>query len=265
MRSANAKTIAAGAFALLGVCAAAWIVAGPAIGRWWNTPKPRPVEHVLVETELEVPNYSVLTSDEPSLAQAITQVEAAVRDRAPDDARARTSLTSTDRAAIAREVGAITRVMLSGSVEAYTAWLRETGGEHPILHDPSGERATRAMQVWTHNGGGLVGSPIDPSGVRMRVRFLNGRGPFDAPEDEIVFGWSSFPERFPGLPEHGERMNAVVETIVPVMYVNHTQGSMSNTLVGFWMAQHKPNDPWRLWRIALYDFERPSRAWVPVF
>jgi hypothetical protein len=259
------RTFIAGVFAVLGVAAATWMFFGPAIERWWKTPNPRPVEHVVVETELDVPNYSVLTSDEASLAQAVAQVESAVRDRAPDDSRVRSSLTSTDRAEIAQEVATITRVMLSGSVEAYTSWLKETGAEHPILHDPSGEEAARAMRVWTHNGAGLVGSPVDPSGVRMRVRFLDGRGPFEAPEDELYSGHSFAHQRFPGLPEDGKRMSMVVETIVPIMHIDKEKRTASNTMLGFWMARHKPGDPWRLWRIAIYDFERPSKAWVPVY
>ncbi len=263
--SPKMRTLIAGIFAAMGICAASWIVFGPALERWWKRPKPQPVEHVVVETELESPQYTVTTGDEAALAQALSQVEAAKRDRAPDDARIRSAISATDRAEIARETAAIVGVMLSGSAEAYTAWLGDVGAVHPILSDPSGEQAARAMRVWTHNGAGLVGSPVDPSGVRTRLRFLNGKGPFDAPEDDIVFGWSSFPERFPGLPDKGERMAMVVETIVPVMYVNHEKGTASNTLVGFWMARHKPGDPWRLWRIALYDFERPSKAWVPVY
>jgi hypothetical protein len=263
--SPRVRTFVAGIFAALGIGAAAWMVFGPAIERWWNTPKPRPIEHIVVETELELPQYTLMTGDEAALAQAVEQIEVALRDRSPDDVRARASLSSTDRAEIARETAAIARVMLSGSVEAYTAWLRDADAEHPILQDPAGDEASRMIRVWTHNGAGLVGSPIDPSGIRTRVRFLNGKGPFDAPEDELIFGWSSYPERFPGLPDKGERMAAVVETIVPVLYVNHEQGTASNTLIGFWMARHKPGDPWRLWRIALYDFERPSKAWVPVF
>jgi hypothetical protein len=260
------RTFVAGIFAALGISAAAWIVFGPAIERWWNTPKPRPIEHIVVETELELPQYTLMTAgDEEALARAVQQIETALRERAPDDGRVRSALSSTDRAEIARETAAIARVMLSGSADSYTAWLRDAGAEHPILQDPAGAEATRMMRVWTHNGAGLVGSPVDLSGVRTRVRFLNGKGPFDAPEDEIVFGWSSFPDRFPGMPDKGERMAAVVETIVPMMYVNHENGTASNTLVGFWMARHKPGDPWRLWRIALYDFERPSKAWVPVF
>ncbi len=259
------STVAAGAFAVLGLFAAMWMVFGPAIERWWNTPKPGPVERVVVETELDVPNYSVLTSDDASLAQAITQVEAAARDRASDDARVRSSLTSTDRAAIAREVAAITGVMLSGSVEAFTSWLKSTGAQHPILDDPDSEAAGDFVQVWTHNGGGLVRSPVDPSGIRARVRFQDGRGPFEAPEDELYSGHSFAKQRFPGLPEDGKRMSMVVETIVPIMHIDKEKGTASNLMLGFWMARHKPGDPWRLWRIAIYDFERPSKAWVPVF
>lgn len=259
------SAVAAGAFAVLGLIAAMWMVFGPATERWWKTPKPRPVEHVVVETGLDVPNYSVMTSDDASLAQAITQVEAAVRDPASDNARVRTSLTSTDRAVIAREVAAITQVMLSGSVEAFTSWLKSTGAQHPILDDPESEAAEGFVQVWTHNGGGLVRSPVDSSGIRMRVRFHDGRGPFEAPEDELYSGHSFSKQRFPGLPEDGKRMSVVVETIVPIMHIDKEKGTASNTMLGFWMARHKPGDPWRLWRIALYDFERPSKAWVPVF
>jgi hypothetical protein len=60
-------------------------------------------------------------------------------------------------------------------------------------------------------------------------------------------------------------MSMVVETIVPIMHIDKEKRTASNTMLGFWMARHKPGDPWRLWRIAIYDFERPSKAWVPVY
>jgi len=55
MQNLTTRTIVAGGFAILGVGAAAWVVAGPAIERWWKAPKARPIEHATVETDLAAP------------------------------------------------------------------------------------------------------------------------------------------------------------------------------------------------------------------
>lgn len=256
--------LAAGAFAALGVCAAVWMLAGPSLSRWWNTPKPRPVEHVAIETDLEVPEYATPTSAD-RLPSALDTLAAALQS-APVQGGASTGvLSAADRAAIARETAAALRPILSGSKDDYLAWLRASGASHLLLDDDSSPAAKQFMAVWTHNGSGFVGSPIDADKPRIRVRYLNGRGPFEAPEDELLFGHFAAENRFPRLPAEGQRMDAIIESIVPVMNIDKTTGTASNTMLGFWMARHRPGDPWRLWRIALYDFERPSRAWVPVF
>lgn len=260
------STVAASAFALLGLCAAAWMVFGPAIERWWNTPEARPVEHVLIETELDVPNYSVLTGDEASLAQAIEQVEAALRDRSSDDSRVRSVLTSTDRVDIAREASSALRPLLAGSSAEYLAWARSRGAVHPALSDPDSDAANKAIAQWETIAEGFAGSPVGAERVRVRLRYREGQGPFEAPEDEIRAGYSVSTGRFPGLaddPKAGRL--TVIEVILPVMHIDRQTGVASNTLLGFWMARNKPGGSWRLWRIALYDFQRPSRAFVPVF
>lgn len=247
---------------MLGVAAAAWVVAGPSIVRWWNKPTPTPIEYHAVDTELEAPEYATLTSAIqllPALdALASTLQSASI----PSNSN---TLTSSDRAAIARETAAALRPLLSGSKDDYLAWLRASGALHPILDDESNASSEQFMIIWTHNGSGFAGSPIDAAKPRIRVRYLNGRGPFEAPEDELRFGHYAASNRFPRLPAEGQRMDAIVESIVPVMHINKTTGAASNTMLGFWMARHRPGDPWRLWRIAVYDFERPSRAFVPVY
>jgi hypothetical protein len=260
------RTFIAGVFAVLGVAAATWMVFGPAIERWWKTPKPRPIEHVVVETELDVPNYSVMTSDEASLAQAVAQVEAAARDRSPDDALARNSLTSTDRADIAREVSLALRPLLAGSSEEYLAWVRSHGAVHPALSDPESDAARKAIAQWETIAEGFAASPVGVEGLRLRLRYRDGQGPFEAPEDEIRAGYSVSTGRFPDLPEDPKAGRlTIIEIIIPVMHIDRQTGVASNTLLGFWMARGKRNDAWRLWRIALYDFQRPSQAFVPVF
>lgn len=264
MRSLNTRAIFAGIFAALGVGAASWMVFGPAIERWWDTPKPRPVEHTAIETDLAAPQYTTFTSED-ELQPALERLVASLRSSQLNDPRVTRVLSSADRAALAESVSSALRPLLTGSLDEYREWLRATGASHSLMEDDASAASKQFIAVWSHNVSGYAASPLDATTLRIRLRYQDGDGPYPAPEDDLRFGHSSFPTRFPGLPDDPERFHTIVETIVPVMHINKESGVVSNTMLGFWMARHKQRDPWRLWRIVVYDFERPSRAFVPVF
>lgn len=263
----QAQRIGAAAFAVVGVGAAVWVVAGPRIAKWWNTPAPEPVVHRPVETDLPAPAYNVLTSDD-ELDGALATVERSLRDFMPPPAGTYT-LSAADRAAVAKEAAAALRPLLTGSLDDYKAWLAAAGGENPEL---AGEGAAAFATRWKNNSAGFVNAVLGEQ-VAQRVRYVNGEGPFEAPEDELFAGTTFVIAngRFKGLPagyppdEAKKARLTIVEAIVPVMHVSRDSGTPSNTMLGFWFARKAPTDPWRLWRISLYDMERPSKALTPWF
>ncbi len=259
------STVFATLFAVIGLGGAAWMVAGPAVGRWWNRPDPEPVVHEEVVTGVAEPEYATFTAAD-ALSPALEQVESAIRSTQNDHDPAWHGLSSDDRDVISHEVASALRPLLTGSSDDYLVWVRALRANHPALVQPEGEPARKVIAQWETIAEGFTGSPIDTKHLRVRLRYKDGQGPFEAPEDEIRAGYSVSTDRFPGLasdPKVGRL--TIFEAIVPVMYVDKQTGTASNTMLGFWMARAKPGEPWRLWRIAMYDFERPSRAFVPVY
>src|SRR5690606_29394959 len=121
-----------------GVGAATWMVAGPMIARWWNRPAKVPVVYTAVESDVEMPEYTVLPAS-GGLESALTRVDSAAKASLATIRHPDADLSMGDRAAIARETAAALRPLLAGSREEYIAWLRATGAVHPVLDHPDSD------------------------------------------------------------------------------------------------------------------------------
>jgi hypothetical protein len=244
---ANTKLILAASIACVGV-----ILAGRALWRSSSSAirevatqgvpsSPHPLAEVL-ETEFN----DAPPVDENGAIELASQIGDTVRERLlalPANERPPVA----DAGALAREVGEIFAIYLTGDWERYLSYASSRGANVPMLDTPDGTNKLRRFFESTVSTVKL--RPVSLNEIVVRTRFLRGR---EVIQDSLGRDATiTAPDHY-SLPMDASRAQLTVyETAVPVSYT--WDGKTSPMFVAIWHAWSDERSRWLPWRLVMYD------------
>lgn len=177
------------------------------------------------------------------------------------------------RETLTEAVADLAEVYLRGDYDRLSAFLARTGARVLDIEDASDDEARlKAARLvrrqWEAMSECIARNPLSPEGVRVRLRYLDGR-PFPDADDAYLSAATVSPERWPGLAgEPVANKLTIIEVRWPVFYFRTrpdgppTQGP---TYFGIWFVWDPQRNDWRIHQTRMYDPMRLKISSCPLF